>query len=289
MNPQLEIFFQLFPWLDNQANASLMRGETLEELVSYAKTASGIEVIPSYATKFPEYLHQAGRTLALERTLARYLARERESLLHEFGKDAAKHENATNVELRVYLSISQERKRIQDEICRGQSIFSMRDAYGIAKQYDSRTGQKIVGCDSQGLPRLENPNENWWEIVDIETLRAVHAQILQERALREGTVEDIRLAARNGKTRMDTGDSPFRSVVNVQDKKGKSQQQQQQEPPVDDNYVLRHPDTDEPFDKRTLVRFLNSGDARNARRILVRNGRIHKPAELAMLRLLGKR
>ena len=52
----------------------------------------------------------------------------------------------------------------------------------------------------------------------LDTLRAVHAQILEERRLRDGSVEDVR-AAVGTKRKTDFSDSPFRTVVNVVEKR----------------------------------------------------------------------
>jgi hypothetical protein len=254
-------FRVLYPWLTNDANLSLLTGSTIEELVAQAKSIPGIEVLPEYRY-LPEYSNMAARQFALERTLALYLASERKNLLQALGSDP-KYANATNVELRVYVNANSERARLKAEITGDQSMFSKR-VNGIAQRYDSATGQRIIGYDSQQRPKLES-KENWFAVVDLETLRIVHAEIMQERGWRAGSSEDIRESL-TGKKRVADDGSPFRVAHFAQPTPKPQTSTTPVEELTSDGFQLINPATLREFSKHELLVFLNV--PRNASKIL---------------------
>jgi hypothetical protein len=177
-------YLRVAPWLEMGGNDSFLQAEAVEDIVELAKGSNGPAVRQEYLAEYPELRTTAGRNLALDRALEQYLEKERQSLVLELGGKVSDYTTFSNAELRALCDETAERNQLQAEITRGQSMFSMKQN-GVTQRFDSATGQKIVG-GRDGRPRIES-NENWFQTVDIETLRAVHAQIVQERDWKENT------------------------------------------------------------------------------------------------------
>ena len=282
----LETFYaKIAPWLDIRGNDSLLQyADTIEDLVRTAKESS-LAVSSDYLEEYPEYRHQGGRNLALDNALAQYLVEERKSLIADIGSEDALGlltssgisyaPGMSNAELRALKAEIAERHRLRDEITNGQSTFSMRSSNGNRIVYDSETGHELQFSQhgSDGRPRKSN-EENWFETTDIQTIRKVHAQIMEERRLQNTDRSELRkeVAAQH----RPKFSAPLPDTTPV-------------EKLTSDGYQLINPSTLKEFTKPELHAFLEVKG--NAAKILVgRDSKIvNTRAVVRMKEILGSR
>jgi hypothetical protein len=258
-NQIFEVFFtRVAPWLWVDANRGLLlaniQGEvTLEKLVAAAKVTRGLVFRKDFYEAMQEDLRsEAHQHAKLDANLA------------HFGPAAEKAE----------------RDQIRADITQGRSTFTFVNA-GVRRTYDSRTGHALE-FRRDGTP-IKAP-DIWWDSVDIDTLRAVHAQIMSERGMRSQTSDELRKQLPSGmpRTHQDGGGDPFKPQVSVNGV-------QQKATYYDETYQLINPQTQLPFaSKKELVVYLNQGGSDAARKILVDPGSrtINKKAEASLLFLL---
>jgi hypothetical protein len=277
---------EVAPWLDVRANDSLLlqtaTADTVEALAEAAKTA-GVAVTSDYEEEYPEYGHQGGRGVAIDKALAQYLADERQALIADIGSEDALGlltssgisyaPGMSNAELRALKAEIAERHRLRDEITNGQSTFSMRSANGNRIVYDSETGHELQFSQhgSDGRPRKSN-EENWFETTDIQTLRKVHAQIMEERRLQNTDRSELRKEVAEQHRPKFSAPLPDTTPV---------------EKLTSDGYVLVNPATLAEFTKPQLLAFLDVKG--NAAKILVgRDSKIvNTRAVVRMKEILG--
>jgi hypothetical protein len=260
----LAIFYAHYPWLHCQANSSLLlketsRPATIQTFVDAAKRLSfSLAVHRDFMAHYPALGHVAGRNLALD---------DPEVLQ---GAIAAEQTAEKTNERR-------ERLHLQQEITQGKSLFYVRNQFGVPKAYSGKDGHEYEY--SPNAPRRNRGN--WFMDAPIETVRAIRDQLAAERGVRGKSADELRSVVNPNPHRDQQIGGDFKTTCSP----GSTTQQQE----VAEDFVLTHPDTGEPFTKATVIAFLNHGNSsENAKRILVRQGRVFKPAETALLRLLGK-
>lgn len=171
MQSALERFYQhVAPWLDVRANDQFLleaAGENpqLETLVEIAKRLPGLSTNDNY-TGFPLSATQAGRQLAMDTTLPKALAMERQELIAE--------------------------------ITQGRSTFSLTTGYGNRKVYDSSTGFELQFSSAGGRRKVVG---NAWEGLSQAQVRELHAKVMEERRLKNMSRSELRkeIAPHRGK------------------------------------------------------------------------------------------
>jgi hypothetical protein len=175
---------------------------------------------------------------------------------------------------------TKERLEIKQFVTQGRSVFTF-TTNNVKKQYDSESGHLIeYSRDGRPVP----PPNNWWLSAPLETLRAVRAQVEAERGFRGKSADQLREEIRPNVPRNQVG-GDFKATLSKSDGTSSSTQS------TDDVEVITlcHPESGEVFTRASVISYLNKGNSsENARKLLVRGGRIHRPSEVALLRLLGK-
>ena len=208
MKSTLERFYeQIAPWLN-------WHGQNDAALLAAANNLEGLveaaKTLPNLILQ-PDAPLTAHRNLAMEKALPQALATERKELI--------------------------------GEITGGKSTFAVRTKFGNRKVFDSTTGEELQFSNQGGRKRSTG---SWWDSASQDQIRAVHAQVTEERRLTGMTREEVR-----------------------QEFKPQRPQTQQTQPVESSNgYVLVNPETQKEFSKIELIRFLNGGKG-NASRILV--------------------
>jgi len=209
MKSTLERFYeQIAPWLN-------WHGQNDAALLAAANNLEGLveaaKTLPNLILQ-PDAPLTAHRNLAMEKALPQALATERKELI--------------------------------GEITGGKSTFAVRTKFGNRKVFDSTTGEELQFSNQGGRKRSTG---SWWDSATQDQIRALHAQVTEERRLSGLSREEIR-----------------------QEFKPQRPQAPQTKPvESSDGYQLINPATMQEYSKAELLHFLNHGGKGAATELLV--------------------